>query len=79
MSHFQNSVVFKNNSGIPASAALFQTGPNSNTSLVWLSRYTYPATSVTFQWFQNYGICWSQTGGSLYSRVSRLRVPSGLR
>ena len=63
MSGFQYSVIFKNNSEQPGTAALYQTDPNNQASaLVWLSRYTYPTTSVTFQWQLDYGMCWSQTG-----------------
>lgn len=63
MSDFQYSVIFKNNSSQAGSACLYQTDPASSaSSLVWLSRYAFPTTSVNFQWKQNYGLCWSQTG-----------------
>ncbi len=63
MSDFQYSVIFKNNSSQAGSAYLYQTDPKASaSSLVWLSRYAFPTTSVSFQWKQDYGLCWSQTG-----------------
>lgn len=63
MSDFQYSVIFKNNSPQAGSACLYQTDPEASaSSLVWLSRYAYPSTSVNFQWKQDYGLCWSQSG-----------------
>lgn len=63
MSDFQYSVIFRNNSSKAGSAYLYQTDPEASaSSLVWLSRYAFPTTSVSFQWKQDYGFCWSQTG-----------------
>lgn len=64
MSHFQYNIVFKNHSHQQGTACIFQTDPNqaSSSSLVWLSKYTFPTTTVHFQWTTQYGMAWAETG-----------------
>lgn len=64
MSNFQYTIVFKNHSKQQGNACIFQTDPNQadSTSLVWLSRYVFPTTTVNFQWTTQYGMAWAETG-----------------
>lgn len=62
---FQYTVIFKNNSPTPGTASLYQQDPgfgNMAMPLVWMAKYAYPTTRVSFQWQIEYGFVWSQTG-----------------
>jgi hypothetical protein len=62
---YQLTVV--NNSQNVTSMTLYQTNPDTSIpnllSLAWFSQYSYPNTTLTFQWDLSNQLMWAQTGG----------------
>lgn len=58
---FRFSILFKNDSGAAGTAVLYQPLPDTEV-LVWLSKYAYPGTTVSFEWQVEYGFVWSESG-----------------
>lgn len=65
MNSVKYSVTFRNRSCNRGSVCIYQTNPNLEPdvmSLAWITKRVHPTTTVTFEWSEDYGFTWSETG-----------------
>jgi rhizosphere induced protein len=56
----RRQLIMVNNSATPTTLAVLQNSGSEQATLVWLARYAYPGTQVTFEWDdQNFCFVWS--------------------